>query len=218
MIARLLRPCRMRHCQASWSEWITAEARARGCPADYVAAGLIAGASAWAGNARHVGGIPTSSEPPHLWFALIGAPSTGKTPALRPIIEASCGPTLSVRDGDRALIVKCFAGCPAAEVLAELRRTGIADDQRRDYQEPVARAAVSTLGIAGFLLRSAVREVIIMADDRNGAGEHAVRGAAERWLADGRRVRIATPPASRTDFNDLLLGGVDASVAGEHHV
>lgn len=126
--------------------------------------------------------------------------------------------TLSVRDGDRALIVRCFALCPAAEVLAELRRTGIAGDKRRDYQEPVARAAVSTLGIAGFLMRSAVREVIIVADDRNGAGEHAVRGAAERWLADGRRVRIATPPASGTDFNDLLLGGVDASVAGEHHV
>jgi hypothetical protein len=74
---------------AGWGEWITAEAAARGCPRDYVAAGLIAAASAWVGNARHVGATATWSEPPHLWLALIGPPSTGKTPALRPIIEAS---------------------------------------------------------------------------------------------------------------------------------
>lgn len=74
---------------SGWSEWIAAEATAQGCPPDYVAAGLIAGASAWVGNARHIGATPTWTEPPHVWFALIGAPSTGKTPALRPIIEAS---------------------------------------------------------------------------------------------------------------------------------
>jgi hypothetical protein len=74
---------------AGWASWITGEADARGCPRDYVAASLIAGASAWIGNARHVGATATWSEPPHLWLALIGAPSTGKTPALRPIVEVS---------------------------------------------------------------------------------------------------------------------------------
>lgn len=74
---------------AGWGEWITAEATARGSPRDYVAAGLIGGASAWLGNARHVAATATWAEPPHLWLALIGAPSTGKTPALRPIVEAS---------------------------------------------------------------------------------------------------------------------------------
>ena len=28
-------------------------------------------------------------EPPHLWFALIDAPSTGKTPAIQPVTKAS---------------------------------------------------------------------------------------------------------------------------------
>jgi hypothetical protein len=37
---------------AGWGEWITAEAAARACPRDYVAAGLISAASAWIGNAR----------------------------------------------------------------------------------------------------------------------------------------------------------------------
>lgn len=71
-----------------WSGWIAAEAAARGCPHDYVAAGLIAAASAWAGNARHTAATATWSEPPHLWLALIGPPSSGKTPAPRPIVEA----------------------------------------------------------------------------------------------------------------------------------
>jgi hypothetical protein len=73
---------------AGWAEWITSEAAARGCPRDYVAAALIAAASAWIGNSRHIAATSTWSEPPHVWLALIGAPSSGKTPAVRPIIEA----------------------------------------------------------------------------------------------------------------------------------
>jgi hypothetical protein len=72
-----------------WGEGITSEAAARGCPRDYVAAGLIAAASAWIGNARHVGATAIWTEPPHLWLALIGTPSSGKSPALRPIDQAS---------------------------------------------------------------------------------------------------------------------------------
>jgi hypothetical protein len=71
-----------------WGEYITAEAAARGCPPDYVAAALICCASACIGNSRHVGATPTWTEPPNLWFAQIGAPSTGKTHALRPFIDA----------------------------------------------------------------------------------------------------------------------------------
>lgn len=73
---------------AGWDEWTEKEASARGCPRDYLAAALIAAASTWIGNSRHVAVNETWSEPPHLWLALIGAPSTGKTPALKPIIEA----------------------------------------------------------------------------------------------------------------------------------
>ncbi len=74
---------------AGWANWIADEAAAQGCPRDYVAAGLISAGSAWIGNSRHVGATATWTEPPHVWLALIGAPSTGKTPALRPIMEAS---------------------------------------------------------------------------------------------------------------------------------
>lgn len=74
---------------AGWEAWISAEAAARACPNDYVAAALIGAASAWIGNARRIAATADWTEPAHLWMALIGAPSSGKTPALRPMIEAS---------------------------------------------------------------------------------------------------------------------------------
>ena len=40
--------------------------------------------------------------------------------------------------------------------------------------------------------------------DESGTGARAARDAAERWLAEGRRVRMAIPPSTGTDFNDVL--------------
>jgi len=71
-----------------WSEWVFEQAEAVGCPVDYVAAALLSSASAWIGNSRRVAATADWVEPPHLWFALIGMPSTGKTPAQRPFIDA----------------------------------------------------------------------------------------------------------------------------------
>ena len=69
-----------------------------------------------------------------------------------------------------------------------------------------AWAALSASGMKALILPSIVRTVIILADhDLSGAGEHAARTAAARWLAEGRRVRIAMPPVPGTDFNDVLI-------------
>jgi phage/plasmid primase-like uncharacterized protein len=49
------------------------------------------------------------------------------------------------------------------------------------------------------------REIVIAADhDASGVGERAAEAAATRWLAEGRRVRIAMPPQVGQDFNDIL--------------
>src|SRR5262249_4562542 len=84
---------------AAWENWISAEADARGCPRDYIAAALMGAASAWIGNARRIAATANWIEPAHLWFALIGSPSAGKSPALRPTIEAS---RAIERDGEPA--------------------------------------------------------------------------------------------------------------------
>jgi len=70
-----------------------------------------------------------------------------------------------------------------------------------------AWAALSTSGLSALVLPSIVQAVIILADnDQSGAGQRAAYAAAQRWLAEGRRVRIAMPPEPGTDFNDALLG------------
>jgi putative DNA primase/helicase len=62
-------------------------------------------------------------------------------------------------------------------------------------------------GLRCLLLPAEVRNVLIMADhDKHGAGERAALAAADRWLAEGRRVWIAMAKRAGMDANDLLLG------------
>lgn len=67
-----------------------------------------------------------------------------------------------------------------------------------------AWAALSTSGLRALDLPDAVREVIVLADGDD-PGEEAARDCAQRWMRQGRRVRIARPPRGM-DFNDMLLG------------
>jgi len=70
-----------------------------------------------------------------------------------------------------------------------------------------AWAALSTSGMVALALPAIVRHAIILADhDASGTGERAARRAAERWLREGRRVKLALPPDVDTDFNDMLIG------------
>ena len=107
---------------------------------------------------------------------------------------------------------------PAAEelMIAEGIETALAGMQATGLP---AWAALSTSGLVALLLPPLVRDVIILADhDRNHAGERAARIAAERWLAEGRRVRIAMPPEPDTDFADLLVGRGITRELGVSHV
>ena len=71
-----------------------------------------------------------------------------------------------------------------------------------------AWAALSAGGIKRLALPSEATQVIICADnDANGVGQRAANEAAERFLAEGRRVRVVTPPNPDSDFNDMLIGG-----------
>lgn len=75
-------------------------------------------------------------------------------------------------------------------------------------------AALSAGGIERLVLPPLplAGDVIIAADnDTNGAGERAAWKAGERWLAEGRRVRIAVPKEFGTDFDDVLRGARHAA-------
>lgn len=68
-----------------WSEWCQEVAAGANAPVDYVAASLITVAGALIGNARVIK-VGNWSEPPILWTVLIGNPSSGKSPALDPLL------------------------------------------------------------------------------------------------------------------------------------
>jgi len=95
---------------------------------------------------------------------------------------------------------------PAAETLmvSEGIETALAAMQATGQP---AWAALSTSGMTALILPPSVRGAIILADhDRNGAGERAAHAAAQRWLAEGRRVRLAIPPQPGSDFADIIAG------------
>jgi putative DNA primase/helicase len=71
-----------------------------------------------------------------------------------------------------------------------------------------AWAALSAGGIRALVLPREATHLIIAADhDASGTGQRAARDAAQRWLAQGRCVRIAMPLERGTDMADVLLAG-----------
>jgi putative DNA primase/helicase len=80
-------------------------------------------------------------------------------------------------------------------------------------------AALSAVGIKKLALPPEATHVVICADhDASGTGQRAAQEAGGRWLAEGRRVRIAVPPELGADFNDVLCDRAPATISGVHHV
>jgi len=70
-------------------------------------------------------------------------------------------------------------------------------------------AALSAGGIRKLILPPLPSaSTVTIAADLDPVGIGAARDAAQRWSAEGRSVRIATPPAPYTDWNDAATGRV----------
>ena len=67
-------------------------------------------------------------------------------------------------------------------------------------------SAISAGNLKRLDLPEAVRRIIIAADN-DIAGINAAHEARRRWVAEGRRVRVAMPSRPGEDFNDVLRGG-----------
>ena len=65
-----------------WQTWTTAAAEGAGAPQAFVSVALLAAAGAAIGSARWASPWPSWREPPAIFAALIGRPSSGKSPAL----------------------------------------------------------------------------------------------------------------------------------------
>lgn len=68
-------------------------------------------------------------------------------------------------------------------------------------------AALSTEGVRGLILPPLpLASTVTIAADGDPPGLAAAESAAKRWIAEGRCVRIAKPPAGK-DMADLILEG-----------
>ncbi len=65
-----------------WPAWVSAAAQSADAPADYVAQAVLATAAGVSGTRVGICISPGWIEPLQLWLAVVGAPSTGKSPAL----------------------------------------------------------------------------------------------------------------------------------------
>lgn len=65
-----------------WSAWAQSAAESVVAPVDYVAAALLASASALIGNARWAQAWPGWEEPPHVWMCCVGDSGDGKSPGM----------------------------------------------------------------------------------------------------------------------------------------
>ena len=72
---------------AEWWRWIEDAADAAATSPDYVAAPLLAAASATIGNARWAQAHPGWEEPPHLWMCSVGDSGGGKSPGADAILK-----------------------------------------------------------------------------------------------------------------------------------
>jgi hypothetical protein len=76
------------------------------------------------------------------------------------------------------------------------------------YMQATGRPTWVSLGTSNLSAIELPIEVtnITIACDSDAAGRAAAHKAAEVYLRQGRRVRLAVPPAGFGDFNDVLIG------------
>jgi putative DNA primase/helicase len=88
-------------------------------------------------------------------------------------------------------------------ILCEGVETGLAASQIFDLP---CWSAIYAGGLIRVDLPPDVRRIIIAADnDVSGAGQRNALAAYDRWVAEGREVRIKCPPDAGDDFNDVLI-------------
>jgi hypothetical protein len=123
-----------------WKEWLNATAAGCSAPVDYVAASLLASAAATIGNARWVKPWDGWKEPCSLWFAAVGKPSSGKSPATTPILEILRLIEQGMAEGFEDKLLQWETDKEAAKVARENWQSEIKQADRESTPPPVMPA------------------------------------------------------------------------------
>jgi hypothetical protein len=170
-----------------WADWCHASAESFACPVDYVVASLLAFSSGWLGNSRRVMATQDWIEPPHLWFALIGDPSTGKTPAMRQFIEVSRLLEADTTEDWRAAQVRHQENTERAKAIADQWRSEVREatkDGRSPPDAPVGILPPAPIVRPRVMTNSATTEELVFMLSGNPRGLVLVRDELSGWLGD----------------------------------
>jgi hypothetical protein len=170
-----------------WAEWCHASAESFACPVDYVVASLLAFSSGWLGNSRRVMATQDWIEPPHLWFAQIGDPSTGKTPAMRPFIEISRMLEDDTSEEWRVAQVRHQQNTERAKAIADQWRSEMRDATKEGRSPPDAPIGILTpapIVRPRVITNSATTEELVFMLSGNPRGLVLMRDELSGWLGD----------------------------------
>jgi hypothetical protein len=149
---------------APWRTWITDTATSVNVPIDYVAQAVLAAVAGVCGAGVRVSVSPVWSSPLLLWLAVVGAPSSGKSPALA-----------SVRRLLRVLESEETPPRPVAETI---------DPGVPDWRKPRPPRIVAGGSLEAVLdaVRANERGVILWRDEPEGCFAPLLAGSAVRQL------------------------------------
>ncbi|MCH8189278.1 MAG: toprim domain-containing protein, partial [Proteobacteria bacterium] len=169
--------------------------------------GLEPGPDGWPPSLRYHSSVkhgPTGLYLPAMLGAVAIYPSREVVGLHRTFLRAD-GRDKAPVSNNKMMLGKCGGGAvrlaPAGPelVLSEGIETSLSVQQATGL--PVW-ATLSTSGLRSIILPPEV-ETVIIAADADEPGEKAAQEAARRFIAEGRKVKIARPPQGM-DFNDLL--------------
>jgi len=186
----------------AWRAWAPRAAHGANASVDHVALSLLTVAASQVGHARRISPVPSWSEPCILWTALVGPPSSGKTPAMDTALHL-------VRALERRLASAHADTCRGLEEeyrrkVAELRRAlqdGTPVPRDAPAWEPKLpppprplTAGGATIEMMADALRRSARGVLLPCDERSDWLDRMVRGDSQRpfWLSawSGRPVLV----------------------------
>lgn len=215
------------------AQWVLDAADAKGAPADYVFAGLLAMAGATIGNARWVSPWKGWKEPPLIWSMIIGSPSSSKSPALDSVLQPLRNAERPLREAaererkdwaEKAEVAKIADATWKEEVKAAIK-AGETPPDRPDSCDPgpapvIPRLVVNdgTIERLGALLAEQPRGVLQFRDELAGWLESMERysgGGTDRpfWLeAYGGRgfsvERVNRGPLTIDRLSIGVMGGI----------
>ncbi len=160
----------------AWRPWASRAANGANASVDHVALSLIAVAAGQIGHIRRIAPVPSWSEPCILWTALVGPPSSGKTPAMDTALHM-------VRAMERRHAIAHYEACRRHEETIQEKKERAKEELRRALRDntrlpdfvpepdpPPPRpltASDATIEAMAEALRNSARGVLLPRDQRS---------------------------------------------------